>query len=816
MYQCDAPDRGNLRAITQSTSICIYTHENMTNLFENNNFDLTELLFPKLIFPAEISVHIYPTVSEQYSQQDYILSELIEGFRTSDTLEEMVSRVRTATSEKDRRTQKELIPVFRPCYYNDSFTGLIQFDIDVYNLENSERLKKLLIDKIPCLVYAFISPSGGLKFAVLTDIINIDKDNYSIAYYIAKDRVNNLLSCCADGVNELAIEFDDRMKTMSYLCFMSYDPDAYYNPEPAQRMDLSRDVNKKILETKLSSIKPVQPQNISTTSKPTEDNDKLSILRAIDAIAENKNVAFNDRPERIKFANAVVNVFGLVDGYDIILNTVRLFGGDNEYLNSVIQKGNNFGVGTILFYARRCGFKEITENFKANSTSGNTERFELVPKDTTRTKRYSTEEATRQIDLSVQRFFDDGISTQLIVEMGIGKTQITLKKAIEYMDRLEGIGEKKKIAIFVPSHKLGKESLEKLLGYETEEFIGDFDNEGERFSLGPKRTHKVIGGFGKHCRKLQGIPEEERKGLIRNPWECEQCDHKNTFCWYVHQFFFEDNLIRIYPHNFLFQPSNYDKKYHPDLVIIDEDPSGHCIIKRTYDVNNGKIWMMILEKGFDAIDVSDISRDIKLLKLQIDGAKGKLSKAGADSSFVINYNNLLSELDDLNILMNERWKVSVYDNKVHVHHKQEIDKKWLNAPILYLNGTGNKEISNAIFGPDKFEITEEIRVQYNPKVKVYQLMNQSFSMSQFEATEEQKGEKLKQDVFDLISYFYHYKGACFVSYGSIIKEYLAKHPSCDPERFMYYGDTRGKKTFEDKSIIVAIGRHYKGVEKNRV
>jgi hypothetical protein len=804
---CDAANRLNY-SVTINLYLYLYTL-NMNNLTENNTYDINGIIYPEPTDVSELVINVYPSVIDQDHTESWKLSEIVYEIRTNSTLADMVSQVRTAPSHEDVKALKKLLPVYRPCSYNDSFTGLIQFDIDVYNIENSSRLKKLLIENVPSLVYAFISPSGGLKMAVLTDITTIDKEIYPIAYYIAKDQVTSLLSCCAGDSQELVIEYDDRMKTMSYLCYMSYDPDAYFNPAPSQRMALSRGVNIKIIESTTSSETTVQAPSTTTINATINENDKAVSLRAITAIAENKDVALKNKTEKIKFSNAVVNVFGLVDGFDIILNTVRLFGNDTGYLKSIIKQGSNFGVGTIKYYAKRCGFKETTETFRDNSTSGNTERFEYVSKDTSRPKRYSTEEAIRLIDESVQRFFDNGVSTQLIVEMGIGKTEITLKKAIEHMDRCEKSGEMKKIAVFVPSHKLGHESLKKLFGFETEEPVGDPDDEGEHSSLGPKRTHKVIGGFGKHCHKLRGVPEEERKGLIRNPWECEHCEH-DDHCWYIYQFFYEDNLIRIYPHNFLYKPSNYDKNYHPDYVIIDEDPTGHCIIERTYGRDSGGIWKKILDEGgLDAINLSDISSAIKLLKLQIDGAKCKLTSAGGgpDRSSLMKYSNLLGELDDLSILMNEKWKVSVYDNKVHLPHKQEIDKKWLNAPVLYLNGTGTKEISSVVFGPDKFKITKEIRVQYNPSVKLYQVMNQTFSMSQFEDPEDGKGERLKQDVYDLISYFYHYTGACFVSYSSIIQEYLAKHQSCDPERFMYFGDTRGKKAFENNSIIVVIGRH---------
>jgi hypothetical protein len=761
----------------------------MNNLTQNNNNDITKILFAKSPTADEISINVYPSVSDPNHSESWNLYEIIENISSSDILEEMVSQVRTAISKIEKKYLKKKIPVFRPCINNDKPTGLIQFDIDDHNIENSVQLKKILIEKIPSLLYAFISPSGGLKFAIQTDYTD-STDNFKFAYACAKEHLVAILHDA--GVDD--VNFDDKMSSIFYLCYMSYDPKAYLNQSP-ELMYISKQVKLNAIQQKeITSSNTPEPR--PTFTLPTTENDKIVCLEAIDAIAEKKDDVFRDVSDRIKLANAIVNVFGHDDGLNIIMNTLQYFKGDSGYLKSLIEKENKFDIGTIIHYGKMCGFKGTTESFKQNNTAGDTERAVQIPKDISRATRYSTQESTALIEERIQQFFNERKSIQLIVEMGAGKTQIALQKAIEYMDSCEKEEkEPLKIAMFVPSHKLGEESLDKLFKFDSEIFACGG-------SLGPKRRHKVIGGYSKHCEKLKDIPEEERKDLIRNPWECENCEY-NDHCLYIYQFFFENNLIRIYPHNYLFTPSEYDKKYKPDLVIIDEDPSGQTIIERTYDQSNGKIWKKILEEGFNAIDKSELSSANSLLKLQITAAQNKIKKeiAGSSSSSIKTLNAIYSELNDIDILMHNKGIVSEYEDKVHINYKKPIDSRWLNVPILYLNGTGNKEISDAIFGKDKFEITEEIRVQYNPNVKVYQVQNKSFSIEQM------KDEDDKNKVFDLISYFYHYDNSCFVSYSFLIEEYLAKYPDCDPERFMYFGNTRGKKGFEDKNIIIVIGRH---------
>jgi hypothetical protein len=753
---------------------------------QGGSVDITQF-YSKEQDPSEITVNVMPSVWYQDNKQSFHLSEVIAEITTSKILKEKVSKVRDASTDKERKSLKKYLPVFHPFIYEDKPTGIIQFDYDEHNIEKSAHLKNLLIEKFPSLLYAFISPSGGLKFGILTDYFSYDPDNFSTAYYYTKEVVLH-----DAGIEDVG--FDDRMKTISYLCYMSYDPDAYFNPS-AERKYISKDVRKRVFqefqEKKDSPAKnkTSPPANITTT-----DKDKIVLLEAIDAIAGNLIVDHLHSSDRKKLARAIVNEFGHSDGADLVLNTLRFFGGQSDYLNSILKSDKNATGGTILYYARKCGYKGITETFKNNNTAGDTERVVSIPKDISRPKRYSIKEATGIIEKRIDQFLQDRINIQLIVEMGIGKTVITLKKLIECMDDREEAGlEPLRIAIFVPSHKLGNQSLTKLFSFE-EDQIG-----GGGGYLGPKRYHKVIGGYGVHCEKLKGIPEDEKKGLVRNAYECDTCGHKETNCWYVWQFGNTDDLIRIYPHNYLYTPSDYDRAYKPDLVVIDEDFSSHAIIDREYGENGSNIWKRIIAEGLDTLEPSDITQAKSSLKMKIKAVKMQLMNE-KNGSLVQVLTALYTELEDLNILLSAEGVVSVYKGKVHVCHKNSIHKKWMNVPMLYLNGTGNKDVSDAIFGKDKFKRTEEIRVEYNPNVRVYQLQNKSFNREQVVDKE--------QELLDLVSYFYHYDNSCFVSYGDFVEKCLECNPDYDPDRFMYFGNTRGKEEFEDKNIIIVIGRHY--------
>ena len=72
--------------------------------------------------------------------------------------------------------------------------GLVQFDIDKKDNEELEfHDLKRKIAELPFVIYAFISPSGGLKFAVKTDFAKNDGDNQKSIKIRYKQAYQNLL-----------------------------------------------------------------------------------------------------------------------------------------------------------------------------------------------------------------------------------------------------------------------------------------------------------------------------------------------------------------------------------------------------------------------------------------------------------------------------------------------------------------------------------------------------------------------------------------------------------------------------------------------
>jgi hypothetical protein len=98
-------------------------------------------------------------------------------------------------------------------------SGLFHFDIDHVTDIFETRIKLIAL---PELVFCFISPSGtGLKGALRIDASIVSNP---IAY-------NNAFTICSAYLAERGIIIDPACRDIRRLCFVSYDPELYYNPD---------------------------------------------------------------------------------------------------------------------------------------------------------------------------------------------------------------------------------------------------------------------------------------------------------------------------------------------------------------------------------------------------------------------------------------------------------------------------------------------------------------------------------------------------------------------------------------------------------
>jgi len=98
------------------------------------------------------------------------------------------------------------------------YTGIVIIDIDIKDTTTITRLRNMLPED-PYVYSFFISPSGGLKVLYIVD--SKAEDHKSCAYEQIKSWVED----------NYGIEVDRSGKNISRLCYISYDPDLYFNPD---------------------------------------------------------------------------------------------------------------------------------------------------------------------------------------------------------------------------------------------------------------------------------------------------------------------------------------------------------------------------------------------------------------------------------------------------------------------------------------------------------------------------------------------------------------------------------------------------------
>lgn len=144
------------------------------------------------------------------------LSEIINGIQTG-TWKDSVLKCRTDISKKDR------LPCFTPTgeFNHRSIKGLEKYNgiicLDIDHVANPEDLKERC-KNLHWVMAAFITPSGkGLKVIVKT---HANVENYKQAEEAVAEAFLEATGCARDN----------RCKDIARIQFVSYDPEAYYNP----------------------------------------------------------------------------------------------------------------------------------------------------------------------------------------------------------------------------------------------------------------------------------------------------------------------------------------------------------------------------------------------------------------------------------------------------------------------------------------------------------------------------------------------------------------------------------------------------------
>ena len=742
-------------------------------------------------------------------------------------------------NKKEATRLKKTLPLFFPCvWYSDSGkfhnneevvgTGLVQFDIDDILIEKSQTLKDDLIKNCPFLYYTFISPKGGLKFALNTDFKDDNKKTIKRRFQHAYDLTEKELR---DSIKSLAgVKVDNACKSITQMCYLAHDPDLYWN-ENAKKLEINDSVTELYILEKKEQEKRLTKQFKDTRHKSSA----TEIERALNTI-----------PSVLSYEQRLIINFAVFDGLGyagtslllshwIVEDRQKLENDLNSQFKSHISSsGKKIAVGTLFYEAKKYGFKPKHRGRNNKSRKEGKEPFYNQ-------QRISVSDSTDTLNEVVDTFFEDKENTIALVEAGLGKTRKVLEHIAKNFDEYKKV----KIAYFVPDHSLGDDVISDIRGYS--------DWSIQASSVNPFRAIK---GFGKRCNLLKKMIREvkgkesklvsiiEDFGFLYSSKVCESCgileyDH----CEYHDQFLNTSSGLRLYSKEYLFHPSGLDFDWKPDFIVIDEDIVGHIIedsvlqgtdlVKRIIKMAEAKGLKQSLLYHEHEIrkEKNRNSKGLKHtenLKDKMAGYRDRISQLEDRNNLIflldwIKYwnkkkeqGNTLNTIEGMDSVTNEspshKVELQEYKNSegktikyLAIRSLKVIDQKWEGIPILYLDATGVQPIIEKATGIT-FTNSHKIKTQYNENIEVQMISNALVSKSWL--SERKNRDKLEQFLRiinnDKTGYT-TYKNLGTEAYA----EYLIKNGIAMSEQVLWYGNLRGSNLFstEDLNQQIQIGRH---------
>ena len=335
------------------------------------------------------------------------------------------------------QSKKTKLPVFNPCLLTTNkassskggfATGLIQVDIDSSDNPDVDMLQiKDVLSKLPYTVYVFESPQGGLKWAGKTDLKSIDEesiDELTARFRIAYDKTILELKKSVD------VCFDDCARSIARLCFLSHDPNIYFNPDPETLV--------------LGPIEvPVEVKQV--TSHIIQENVTPDFIDTLLSFVPETS----KHPDRFKVGCVLFSQLGS-EGQSKYVNKfakkhTKLL---REWSN--IEKYQQHGdIGTLVNIAKENGYKPQT---------GSGRKFERAKLSQHRfDPPVSVQEARKRLNDILMDCILNKKSHYISMSCGLGKTDTMLNAILDH-------GFDKKIMICTPTGQLQEQTGESLLG----------------------------------------------------------------------------------------------------------------------------------------------------------------------------------------------------------------------------------------------------------------------------------------------------------------------------------------------------------------
>ena len=225
----------------------------------------------------------------------------------------------------------------------ESHSGIVVIDID--GVKPKETLLNIIehFETDPSVVMIFISPSGtGIKILFRIHPIPLNADEHKAAYQTIVEHVDKF----RNEPDTPAFEVDTGGSDVSRLCFLAFDPHAYYN-EYAVPIQWDREKYLNDIEESKAQQKEID------TETPTHDTDTFDVA-CLDYIPQK---IIDRYPTWIEIGMGIKNAGGTVhDWIQASRKSIHFDAAECEEKWDTF-KGSGITVATLYFYAKQGGYE---------------------------------------------------------------------------------------------------------------------------------------------------------------------------------------------------------------------------------------------------------------------------------------------------------------------------------------------------------------------------------------------------------------------------------------------------------------------------
>ncbi|WP_180964225.1 BT4734/BF3469 family protein [Ralstonia mannitolilytica] len=744
---------------------------------------------------------MHPTLETTRQSIETIIQSVRDG-----VYENRINRIRaTEDDAKRKKLKQDTMPVFYPTVQpsadtrlgeDSTPTGIVQFDIDKKDNQGLDmNALRNAVTKHPACIYAFMSPSGGLKFGLLTDFARTPGE----AIDTTKQRFKRAYDLCLQRIRQhcrIRFKDDRQVRSLRQSCFLSHDPDAFF----------CTDCKPLLINDQCQAPPPV-PFTESIVDIPT-------VQMLLGYIPDDLSYEGRFR------VNACVLYMLRRSGIQLLKNHWRT--DDPAKLARDLEdalRGATYGTIYMLqSYAAEYG--------KYKPSNGGTARRYIQPEpcDYALPPLSTPAEATAKLQSIIREFVTGKASHFVKVTTGAGKTRTVL----EALSR--EVGHNKKVLFLVPTHELGDQIIK------TYNEIRAADVANADTLRGKLQRPTIVSFYGRKtlCENKQAREALEDHGVSIPVQYClSHCPFQGN-CAYTLQFNTMEN-IRVMTHNEWsneqaawfngsratdkggVEPNGNRFPWVPDYIVIDEDilklgdvqkepasrrfPSIARIINSVLagESLQDAVWTHHEQVLRDAANNDKPARPS--LKLSLAEYRNVYLQNQAESQ----YSEIVARLEsyirsDDATLLDGMW---VEDNEIKWLPLPTPAERYEGIPTLYLDATAHPAVVQQLLPGVQFH---SIAVRQHDDVRLFQLSNKTVTKQWLKQPE--NIETLAEGLIEIAK---PYTNVGLITYkqigddSSFVATLAAKIGASS--NYAHFGDLRGIDAMKNVDCLLVVGRY---------